>query len=137
MTFASKMLIFWIAVIGIGIFFRFFPHSKITRFFQTWYGPTPKENELKSRFLLRWSWYAIKWFLAIGLVFIICLFSGFYFSKDPFEYMYFSLFFAFGLPMLMGIVLLGGVLCFIKAFFLKGLKKDKIFEFTQNDFVKS
>ena len=136
MSFTVKLLLFVVTVIAIGLLLRHFPNSKLTQLLCRWYGPVPKDDELKSRFLFRWSWYAFRWFIVLGIVTMTGLVTGFYLHDDPAENTYFVLFFLFGFPMLLGMAFLGGILCFVKGCFIRAFRGNLRFDDVRKQFIE-
>ena len=87
--------------------------------------------------MFRWSFYAIRH----GLIIFTILLCGIYFGPkyDPniYENTYFMLFFLFALPLLLGMALLGGIGCMVKALWYRKRKPhmqfdEEIFDFKDN-----
>jgi|GEM_PF-6289700 len=136
MTFYAKLLIFWIVVVVAIKLLRRFPDSAMSRFAFNWNGPVPNENETLSHYMLRWALYAFKH----GLIIFILIFGGIFVGQrinpNIFENQYFQMFFLFGLPLLLGMAVLGGIGCVFKSAWYKFKKSSCKFSTEKQDFTQ-
>ena len=137
MSFYLKLLIFGLVVAVTLLLLRCFPNSAISRVAFSWNGPVPNDKETLSHYMLRWALYAFKY----GAIILIIMCAGVYVGQmimpNISENSYFQVIFLFGLPLLLGMTILGGMSCLCKSAWYRLRKSNCKFceenqEFTQN-----
>jgi hypothetical protein len=74
MSFLTRIVVFWMVVIGAISMLRLFPDSLPARVAFARLGPLPRLGEMHSRYLLRWMAYWWSWVLQCALVVSSCWF---------------------------------------------------------------
>jgi hypothetical protein len=109
MSFYAKLAVFWLIMYSAIWVLARYPSSKLSRFAFSWYGPVPFPGELKSQFMLRWCFYALGWLGQIAFVFA-CGYVAAWLHPPLTDAMLFLAFWAFALPLLAGMSLLGAII---------------------------
>lgn len=112
---------------GLQLYLYKFPNSRLIPFFTYWFGPYPHVGERQSNYLFRLSIFAASMSLvSLGLIFLGPLFSHKFHAPSENHPVSMAVF-AFGLPLLAGMGLLGTLFCLIKAMWLKFTGNDPYF----------
>ncbi len=127
---ATKVIVIF-AIIFIALFLiQKYPRHKLARFSFQHIGPVPRQNESESSYLVRWSLFALKW----GILFYSLIFGVSYLvskiAPSITESTLFMAIFLFGLPILLGMCIIGGLYTFVLS--LRPSSKKKIFSCKEN-----
>ena len=133
MPFTLKLLIFWICVGAIFLYIRLYPRSFTAKFLLSRQGPIPKVNETEPAYLLRYGFWALRWFAALAIVWII---GAYLFSAKMGESTILMVIFAFTIPILAAMALLGSILIFLNSLLCWRTRIKKVFKVPPGDFVK-
>ena len=123
-----RLAIFFIIMYAVIYLIRRYPSSAISKLASSWNGPSPINNETISKYMIRWSLYALKQ----GIIIFIILAAGTYLGQryDPNIYTnpYFMMFFIFALPLFLGMAVLGGIGCVVRSVWYKLFKPNMRFD---------
>lgn len=115
MSFYVKLAIFWVVVV-VGVrLLRKFPNSTVSQAAFSWNGPFPYEKESLSHYKLRWALYSFKYSLVILVLLITGVYLCDWLNPTIREHSYFQVIFLFGLPLLFGMTVVGGLGCLCKS----------------------
>ena len=109
MAFYVKVAAFWLLVIGAIWLLARFPGSRLSRLAFSWHGPRPAVGESKSHLMFRWATYSLAWLCQIILV-SACGWLATWWHPPMADYQLFMAVWAFALPLLGGMALLGATL---------------------------
>lgn len=109
MPFFAKLAIFWVGLyLAIYVLARF-PNSRISRLAFSWHGPAPIPGERKSHLMFRLASYALGWLAQITFLFALGYVATLW-RPSLAEETWFLALWAFTLPLLGGVALLGAIL---------------------------
>ena len=124
---------FWLPVASIAVFGTLllfthrFPKSRLSLLLGWWFGPYPRPSERQSRYLFRLSGFVLVIVLGLnGLMLAGAYLFGGWLKASEFHPVFMGVF-SFGLPILTAMAALGGLLCLVKAAWLKLRGRDSCF----------
>ena len=99
-----KILIFWLAIYGVVMYFRFKSESTLSHVLFSWIGPVPKSGERLSEYHLKWSLYSTGWLCQFCIVFctlwiLLSYYPGLY-ERTWFQVLWFAIPFGVGISLL-------------------------------------
>lgn len=124
---ATKIIIIF-AIIFCGLYLiQGYPRHKFPRFTLQHLGPVPRQKESESSYLLRWSFFALKWSILFFSLIFVAAYLGPRYAPRINETMVFQAIYFFALPLLLGTSILGGLYTFFLS--LRPSSKKKFFSY--------
>ena len=131
----EKIAIFGAVIAAILFILRRHPNSAVYSLAFRHRGPAPNEGELLSHYMMRWAGFAFKY----GLIFIFLWASvsylGIEISQDVLENPYFQGVIFMGIPLFIGMSVLGGLGCLVKSIYFRFFKPNFRYNLLAKDFI--
>ena len=118
MSFYAKLAGFWVIVYAEVWLLARFPNSRVSRLAFSWQGPISVAGERKSEYLFRWAVCALGWLAQIAFVFAVGYLIAWWRPWIQDEWWFLAIW-AFALPLLGGIAILGALGATLRALWAK------------------
>ena len=126
MTPTKIIIIFALIFFGLYLIQRY-PRHKLARFTLQHLGPVPRQNQSESSYLVRWSFFFLKWSILLFSIIFVAAYLGPRYAPKINETMVFKGIFFFAIPLLFGMCILGGLCTFFLS--LRPSSKKEFFSY--------